>query len=49
MKPIIDVFSEANKKRRPLSLTASERTKQQDSDNDEDFVPQKSQWHKRYG
>ena len=44
---MIDVFSEANKKRRPLSL--SERTKQQDSDNDEDFVPQISQWHKRYG
>ena len=46
-----DAFTEANKKRRPISLTTSKRPKQQDSDNndDEDFLPQQSQWYKRYG
>ena len=44
-----DVFTEANKKKRPISLTTSKRPKQQDSDNndDEDFLPQQSQWYKR--
>ena len=42
-----DVFTEANKKKRPILLTASKRLKQQDSD--EEFVPQQSQWIKRYG
>ena len=44
-----DVFSEANIKKRPLLLSTSKRCKQQDSDNDEDFVPQQSPWFKRYG
>ena len=42
-----NVFTEANKKR-PISPTTSKRPKQQDSDN-EDFVPQQSQYLKRYG